>query len=236
MDQDETLLFDPENTTVDIILDCVDAIIEINKDRFVTGWRLLWPFEELDPRKKIYNLPLAWTQRLGKDIAKASESSSPMAHLAGENPYLHLKKDISQFYPDDENEIVPDENGSVFRYERVYFVKWGGLGIAEATWERACDLRDDSKIQQFMEYNTIPSSLLTVYGDYLAENYIGIRDDNVQMDIQPATSTSKQDDEEEDGEKRKRLGRPRKSDSAPRQRSVLMRLLVDLNPPQISKG
>ena len=132
--------------------------------------------------------------------------------------------------------MIPDENGSVFCYERVYFVKWGGLGIAEATWERACDLRDDQKIQQFVEYNTVPSSLMDIYGDYLAENYIGIHNDNVQIEFQPVTTTSKQDDDDEVGEKRKRPGRPRKGESSHRQRSKLMRLFIDPNPPSISKG
>ena len=95
-----------------------------------------------------------------------------MSELAGENPYIHLKKNISSFYPEDESVIIPTKEGSVYYYERIYLVKWVDMSISEATWERSCDIQNDVKIQQYIDYNTIPDSILSIYGDYLPENYL----------------------------------------------------------------
>lgn len=170
----ETLLINPEFLHVDCIIDCVDAIIEVNHDLYLTGWRLLNPSEELDKQRKIYHLPQSWRKRLGSEDVKRTDDTDMMSELAGENPYLHLKKNISSFYPADESIVVPDSEGSVYYYERIYLVKWMDMSISEATWERACDIQDDVKIQQFIDYNTIPDSILSIYGDYLPENYLCI--------------------------------------------------------------
>ena len=140
-DQD-VLLVDHEFTCVDSVIDCVDAILEVNADSYLTGWRLLMPQEELPKGLKIYNLPQSWKKRLGADDDKKPDDPNMMNELAGENPYLHLKKNISSFYPADESVVVPNANGSVFRYERIYLVKWQGMSISEATWERVTDIVD----------------------------------------------------------------------------------------------
>ena len=46
------------------------------------------------------------------------------------------------------------------------------MSISEATWERVTDIVDVDAIQKFIDYNTIPDSLLALYGDYLPENYL----------------------------------------------------------------
>lgn len=133
---------------------------------------MLNPTEELDKKLKIYHLPESWRKRLGSDEKKKSDDTDMMSELAGENPYIHLKKNISSFYPEDESVIIPTKEGSVYYYERIYLVKWVDMSISEATWERSCDIQNDVKIQQYIDYNTIPDSILSIYGDYLPENYL----------------------------------------------------------------
>ena len=138
----DIMFVDSENYLVDIILDCVDAVIEVNPDLYITGWRMLPPESVLPEGAEIYNLPRPWRERLGvpDTTPKAMKQESALNDLAGENPYMCFEKDISQYYPKDESHPTPTADGSVFRYERVFLVKWMGLGIAEATWERACDI------------------------------------------------------------------------------------------------
>lgn len=136
----DVMFVDSENYLVDLILDCVDAVIEINKDLYITGWRMLRPDSILAEGTVIYNLPKPWRERLGKHPKhKAVKKESALDELAGDNPYLCFNKDISMYIPKDEEHPTPTPEGSIFRYERVFLVKWMGLGIAEATWERACD-------------------------------------------------------------------------------------------------
>lgn len=138
----DIMFVDSENYLVDIILDCVDAVIEVNPDLYITGWRMLPPESVLPEGAEIYNLPRPWRERLGvpDTTPKAMKQESALNDLAGENPYMCFEKDISQYYPKDESHPTSTADGSVFRYERVFLVKWMGLGIAEATWERACDI------------------------------------------------------------------------------------------------
>ena len=139
---DEIMFVESENYIVDIILDCVDAIIEVNPESYITGWRMLSPDSPLFKGIEIYNMPRPWRERLGvpQTSPKVMKKGSVLNDLAGENPYMSFKKNISKYYPKNESSPTVTPEGSLFCYERVYLVKWGGLGIAEATWERACDI------------------------------------------------------------------------------------------------
>lgn len=238
-EQDQTLLYSPDVTKVDMVLDCLDVIIEVNESKFIPGWRVLPPYEELDPKMKIYNLPAVWTDRLGEENTKNSKTKIRVNELTGENPYLYFKKDISIFYPKNEAHPVPNKEGSIFRYERIYLVKWIDLAIAEATWERACDIQDDDKIQQFVEYNTVPERLLKLYRSYLPENYIAVTHDNMSYDSQVISeSSSTRRGNAEDGKEPRTRGRPPKKivQEGFRNRDRLLRLCIDTTPPTFPRG
>ena len=145
----EILLVPSENFLVDSVIDCADAIIEINPALYLTGWRLLGPEEEIPRAVKIQNLPPTWRQRLGEPEEKEPIRGNMLDELAGENPFLHLYKDISRFYPPKsaKGQAEPDIRGSVYQYERIYFVKWMDLSLSEATWERACDINVPASIE-----------------------------------------------------------------------------------------
>ena len=192
----EILLFSKDYYLVDLVLDCADAIIEINSERYISGWRMLSRNEELPQDCKIYNLPKPWRERLQEDPlseikqskkTKSIEKKPPRgkrqvpvknsgSDLSGVNPFIHFNKSIEYLLPEDESNPIPNAVGSIFRYERIYLVKWVGLSIAEATWERSCDFRDNGQIQQFFDLNTLPSRYHTFYSDYLPENYITMYD------------------------------------------------------------
>lgn len=145
----EILLVPSENFLVDSVVDCADAIIEINPALYLTGWRLLGPEEEIPPAVKIQNLPPTWRQRLGEPEEKEQIRGNMLDELAGENPFLHLNKDISRFYPSEgpHGVVDPDIRGSLYQYERIYFVKWMDLSLSEATWERSCDINVPDSIE-----------------------------------------------------------------------------------------
>lgn len=136
----EIMTIPSEYLMVDSIIDCADAIIVVNPRLYLAGWKMLSLEEELPKGTKIYDLPPTWRERLGEAEEMEPISGSTLNELAGENPFLHLHKDISQYYPKNNSKVVPNEIGSVYRYERIYLVKWTDLSISESTWERSCDL------------------------------------------------------------------------------------------------
>ena len=96
--------------------------------------------------------------------------------------------------------------------------------------------------QKFIDYNTIPDSLLALYGDYLPENYLCrflASSLCVAINDVEATADSRIDvaaQQTPSGDGKRRRGRPRKSEAAPSRRNRMLRLCIDPNPPTINKG
>lgn len=225
---DEILFVNSENLKVDCVLDCIDAIIEINSKLYLSGWRLLSPDECIPLNTKIYNLPKPWRERLGGDTNSSKDDSKKFVdELAGLNPYLKFDKDISHLIPENESNPIPDRDGSVYTYERIYLIKWVDMSIGDATWERFCDFNDDEKVQQFFDLCTIPPQLIDFYGDYLPENYITHYDKVSDLTVfEPSVATLPVQTKTET--KKGKRGRPKARDvSASKRRNFHMRNCID---------
>lgn len=242
-DPDSEIMFvNNEYYVVDSILDCVDAIIEVNPDLYIPGWRMLSMDEELPPKTKIYNLPQTWRERLGKTNPSKSSMEKvkrKSEDLSGKNPYSEFYKSISRFIPEDETSQVPDANGSIFLYERVYLVKWTDMSISEATWERGCDIQGKDQIDAFFDMSTMPPSYYRYYKDYLPENYITQYDKEKDLSVyepvlttMPAIASNKND---EDAMPRRR-GRANKSNGCFKRRVKNLRNCIDPIAPPFDKG
>lgn len=211
----EILFISKENQTVESILDCVDAIIEINPKLYFTGWRMLSMDEVIPDGTKIYNLPQPWRERLvlkKKDNDKPDEDSII-------NPYLSFKKSIKKYIPNDETKQIPTESGSIFMYEKLYLVKWMEMSFGEATWERFCDINVQEKVNQFIELNTIPPQIADHYSDYLPENYMSIYEKDHDLSLFEPTVAPIPVETEEKKHKLKIRGRPRVNKPPPKPRN-----------------
>lgn len=97
-------------------------------------------------------------------------------------------------------------------------------------------------IRQYFEYNTIPSRILEVYGDYLPENYLcpiltphsplAMYGMNDSVGSARTGSTMPAADQME---KKSKRGRPRK-EVATQRRTRQLRNCIDPNPPAVDKG
>jgi superfamily II DNA or RNA helicase len=57
----------------------------------------------------------------------------------------------------------------------VYLVKWAGLGYSQATWEFACDIKDEMKVAQYRRFARIPSAAQLVEQRQFTEEQLHIR-------------------------------------------------------------
>lgn len=233
-DPDSLILFvSEESVTVDSILDCIDAVIEVNKDLYVTGWRMLSANEEIPEGIKIYNLPKPWRERLGEKLKKKS-SKKGTDDASGANPFINLDKDISRFIPADENNQVPEKNGSVYIFERVYLVKWLDLSIAEASWERLCDINASDKVESFVKYSTISPQFYEYYQDFIPENYISIYDKNRNLSLYEPVLTVLPTKDKSDAEKPRKPRKPK--ESSIKRRVKNLRNCIDPIAPPFDRG
>lgn len=229
---------DEDNLKCDVILDCMDAILELNKTAYLPGWRLLGRNESIPKGIKIANLPKTWRQRLPNEAAEVKKGEhSKITHndLAGLNPWMNFQKDISAYYETKKNPCLTNNEGSIYAYEKLYLVKWMGLSLGEATWERECDINNKNKIKEFEEYNTVPSPIKEYYDDYLPENYMSVYTKEKEINlyeqyiqVQPVQPT------EEKEKKKKPRAKPRDTPSI--RRNNHLRNCIDPIAPPFDKG
>lgn len=238
-DQDpnsEILFVNDENFKCDAVLDCIDAVLEINENSFLPGWRMLGRNEPIPKDIKIANLPKTWRERLpeeDKETTKAERSRPSHNDLAGLNPWIDFRKDISSYYATDKNPCRPNHEGSIYAYERLYLVKWMGLSISEATWERECDIDNKKKIQEFEEYNTVPEQIRECYEDYLPENYLSYYSNEKEINLFEAHIQLQQVQPKQEKKKKSRA-KPR--DSPSMRRNNHLRNCIDPVPPPFDKS
>ena len=226
---------DEDNLKCDVILDCMDAILEINKIAFLPGWRLLGRNESIPKGIKIANLPKTWRQRLPNEAAEVKKGEhSKITHndLAGLNPWMNFQKDISSYYETKKNPCLPNSEGSIYAYEKLYLVKWVGLSLGEATWERECDIDDKSKIKEFEEYNTVPSPIKEYYDDYLPENYLSVYTKEKEINLFEQHIQTQQVQPKEE----KKKPRPKPRDTPSIKRNNHLRNCIDPIAPPFDKG
>ena len=89
--------------------------------------------------------PTAPSENANDEESAGTKARSKLTKKEEENNlYERILQNMEQYYEDNssasEEKKKKGSGESEYVFERLFFVKWEGLSIREATWERACDI------------------------------------------------------------------------------------------------